>query len=222
MKLALFDIDGTLVRGSSERLFWLYLATRGRQGPRQIFAYLLFLVRYLPTGGIHTIKKNKAYLTGLKASEVAALAEEFVQTRLLKRLNEHALQRLKQHLQRKDVVVLLSGTIEPIARALAAHLGVRRVCATLCSERHGYYLPQPPETHPFGAAKLSLAKQLASQLELDLGQASAYGDSRHDIFLMEAVGEPVAVNPDGRLLTVALAKEWEIMAAPSQQRAWRY
>jgi HAD superfamily hydrolase (TIGR01490 family) len=222
MKLALFDIDGTLVRGSSERLFWLYLATRGRQGPRQIFAYLLFLVRYLPTGGIHTIKKNKAYLTGLKASEVAALAEEFVQTRLLKRLNEHALQRLKQHLQRKDVVVLLSGTIEPIARALAAHLGVRRVCATLCSERHGYYLPQPPETHPFGAAKLSLAKQLASQLELDLAQASAYGDSRHDIFLMEAVGEPVAVNPDGTLLTVALAKEWEIMAAPSQQRAWRY
>jgi HAD superfamily hydrolase (TIGR01490 family) len=222
MKLALFDIDGTLVRGSSERLFWLYLATRGRQGPRQIFAYLLFLVRYLPTGGIHTIKKNKAYLTGLKASEVAALAEEFVQTRLLKRLNEHALQRLKQHLQRKDVVVLLSGTIEPIARALAAHLGVRRVCATLCSERHGYYLPQPPETHPFGAAKLSLAKQLASQLELDLAQASAYGDSRHDLFLMEAVGEPVAVNPDGTLLTVALAKEWEIMAAPSQQRAWRY
>jgi HAD superfamily hydrolase (TIGR01490 family) len=222
MKLALFDIDGTLIRGSSERLFWLYLATRGRQGPRQILAYLLFLVRYLPTGGLYTIKKNKAYLTGLKASEIAVLAAEFVQTRLVKRLNEHALQRLKQHLQRKDVVVLLSGTIEPIARALAEHLGVRRVCATLCSERHGYYLPQPPETHPFGAAKLNLAKQLASQLELDLAQASAYGDSGHDIFLLEAVGQPVAVNPDAALLRVALAKDWEVMAAPSQQRAWRY
>jgi FMN phosphatase YigB (HAD superfamily) len=64
MKLAIFDIDGTLVRGSSERLFWRYLAARGRQGPKQVFSYLLFLLRYLPTGGIHTIKKNKAYLCG--------------------------------------------------------------------------------------------------------------------------------------------------------------
>ncbi len=222
MNLALFDIDGTLVRGSSERLFWLYLVTRGRQGPRQIFAYLLFLVRYLPTGGIHTIKKNKAYLTGLEAGDVAMLAAEFVQTRLVKRLNEPAVQRLKQHQQRKDVVVLLSGTIEPIAQALAAYLGVRRVCATLCSERHGYYLPQPPETHPFGAAKLGLAKQLASQLDLDLAQASAYGDSGHDIFLLEAVGQPVAVRPDQALLTAALAREWEIIEAPGEQRAWRY
>lgn len=222
MALALFDIDGTLVRGSSERLFWLYLATRGRQGPRQIFSYLLFLIRYLPTGGIHTVKKNKAYLTGLRASDIALLAAEFVQTWLVKRLNDRAVQRLRQHLQRKDVVVLLSGTIDPIARALADHLGVRRVCATLCSERHGRYLPQPPETHPFGAAKLSLAKQLASQLELDLAQASAYGDSGHDIFLLEAVGHPVAVGPDQKLLAVATARDWEIIAAPGPHGVWRY
>jgi HAD superfamily hydrolase (TIGR01490 family) len=220
--LALFDIDGTLVRGSSERLFWLYLATRGRQGPRQIFAYLLFLLRYLPTGGVHTIKKNKAYLTGLRASDVAMLATDFVQTRLVKRLNERAVQRVQQHLQRKDVVVLLSGTLEPIARALASHLGVRRVCATLCSERHGRYLPQPPETHPFGAAKLSLAKQLASQLDLDLAHASAYGDSGHDIFLLEGVGHPVAVSPDQRLFATAVARDWEVIDARSAQRAWRF
>lgn len=222
MALALFDIDGTLVRGSSERLFWLYLAARGRQGPRQIFAFLLFLLRYLPTGGVHTMKKNKAYLTGLSASEVAGLARDFVETRLVKRLNDGAVQRLQQHLQRKDVVVLLSGTLDPIARALADHLGVRRVCATLCSERHGRYLPQPPETHPFGAAKLSLARQLASQLELELAHASAYGDSGHDIFLLEAVGHPVAVAPDPKLLATAVARDWEIIPVPGPQRVWRY
>lgn len=222
MALALFDIDGTLVRGSSERLFWLYLAARGRQGPRQVFAYLLFLIRYLPTGGIHTIKKNKAYLTGLRASDVAMLAADFVQGWLVKRLNDAAVQRLQQHLQRKDTVVLLSGTLEPIARALADYLGVRRVCATLCSERHGRYLPQPPETHPFGAAKLSLARQLADQLDLDLAQASAYGDSGHDIFLLEAVGHPVAVDPDPKLLATAVARDWEVIASPATQSVWRY
>jgi HAD superfamily hydrolase (TIGR01490 family) len=219
MKLAIFDIDGTLVRGSSERMFWRYLAARGRQGPRQIFACLLFLVRYLPTGGIHTLKKNKAYLCGLASADVATLAADFVATRLVKRLYEPAVQRLGQHVRRGDTVVLLSGTLDPIARALANHLGVRHVCATVCSERSGYYLPQPPETHPFGAAKLTLARQLATQMGADLKHASAYGDSHQDLFLLEAVREPVAVSPDARLLDVALARDWEIMAAGDKQRA---
>jgi HAD superfamily hydrolase (TIGR01490 family) len=212
MKLAIFDIDGTLVRGSSERLFWLYLAMRGRQGPRQILAFLLFLVRYLPTGGDVTIKKDKAYLCGLRSSEVAELARDFVKTKLLKRLNEPVAQRLRQHQVRGDTVVLLSGTLDPIARALADELGVRHVCATLCSERHGVYLAQPPETHPYGAAKLGLARQLAAQIDASLENAAAYGDSAQDLFLLEAVGEPVAVSPDRRLLDTALANEWEIIS----------
>jgi phosphoserine phosphatase len=158
----------------------------------------------------------------LRADDVAALATEFVRTRLVKRLNEPAVQRLKQHLLRGDVVVLISGTLDPIARALGDYLGVRRVCATLCSERHGRFLPQPPETHPFGAAKLSLARHLARQLELDLALASAYGDSIHDFDLLEAVGFPVAVAPDGALLETALGRDWEIIAAPGPRRAWRY
>ena len=219
MRLAIFDVDGTLVRGSSERLFWRYLAARGRQGPRQIAAFLLFMLRYLPTGGIHTIKKNKAYLCGLKSADVAALADEFVATRLLPRLNDAILQRLRQHVLRGDAVVLLTGTLDPIAQSLARRLGVRHVCATLCSERKGRYLAQPPETHPFGAAKLGLSRQLAVQIGLDLKTATAYGDSRHDLYLLEAVSEAVAVSPDRGLLTAALARDWEIIAHGGAQRA---
>lgn len=219
MKLAIFDIDGTLVRGSSERLFWRFLVRRGRQGPQQVFSYLLFLVRYLPTGGVHTIKKNKAYLTGLHRVDVETLAREFVVTRLSRRLFQPAVQRLEQHVLRGDTVVLMSGTLDPIARALAGHLGARVVCATLCSERYGRYLAQPPEIHPFGAAKLSLARQLAEQLGTKLEHAAAYGDSAQDLFLLEAVGEPVAVAPDRRLLETALAKDWEIIPDAGMRRA---
>jgi HAD superfamily hydrolase (TIGR01490 family) len=219
MRLAIFDVDGTLVRGSSERRFWRYLVARYAQGPRQIAAYLLFLVRYLPTGGIHTLKKNKAYLCGLRRDDVDALADEFVATRLMPRLNEAVVQRLRQHAQRGDAVVLLTGTIEPIAQALARRLGVRYVCATLCSERSGRYLAQPPETHPFGPAKLGLSRQLAAQIGCDLKTATAYGDSRHDLFLLEAVSEPIAVTPDAALMRVALARDWEIIGDGDTQRA---
>lgn len=217
MMLAIFDIDGTLVRGSSERLFWRFLARNGCQGPEQIAAFVLFLLRYLPTGGVHTLKKNKAYLTGLAVEEVAELARELVATQLADRLYAPAVARLKLHQQRGHTVVLMSGTIEPVARALAEHLGVRHVCATLCAQRRGRYLAQPPETHPFGAAKLSLASQLAVELGFDLRQASAYGDSAQDLYLLEAVGHPVAVCPDRVLHARAVARDWEILGAAVDQ-----
>jgi HAD superfamily hydrolase (TIGR01490 family) len=219
MKLAIFDIDGTLVRGGSELLFWRYLVVRGRQGPRQVLSFLLFMLRYLPIGGIHTPRKNKAYLSGLKVDEIDALARDFVSERLIHRLYEPAVQRLKQHLHRGDVVVLMSGTLHPIARALADTLGVGYVCATLASQRNGVFLAQPPEMHPYDAAKLSLVSRLAGELNADLRQVAAYGDSKRDLFLLSAVGEPVAVRPDAELLRVALERDWEIISDAALESA---
>ena len=207
-----FDIDGTLFEGSTERRFWPYLARRGYQGPRQILAYLWFLVRFLPVYGRHTPKKNKAYLSGLETHRVRALATSFVTTEVVPRLYAPTVQRLQRHLRHGDTVVLLSGTLEPIARALADALGVQHVRATVCSERDGRYLARPPEVHPFGAVKLDLAVQLAMEVGADLQQASAYGDSKHDLCLLEAVANPVAVLPDPPLLATARGNDWDIIA----------
>lgn len=211
MKVAIFDIDGTLLCGSSERMFWRFLFGRRRQGLRQILAYTLFMVRYVPIGGVHTVKKNKAYLSGLEVREVEALAREFVQTHLVAELHAPAVERLKRHLARGDRVILMSGTLQPIARALADHLGVEHAWATLANERDGRFTGLPPETHPFDTGKLVLARQIAAVYAFDLSQAVAYGDSRHDLPLLSAVGEPVAVRPDRALLTTAERLGWEVL-----------
>jgi HAD superfamily hydrolase (TIGR01490 family) len=225
MTLVIFDIDGTLIRGSTERRFWRYLFARRRQGARQILAGAWFLLRFLPRYGVHVAKKNKAYLVGLGTADVAALAADFVASEAVPRLYEPAVQRLQQHLRAGDTVALLSGTLEPIARALAEHLGVQHVRATVCAERDGRYLGQPPVLHPFGAEKVGLAAELAARLGADLRLATAYADSEHDLELLEAVGSSVAVRPDRRLLRAARANAWDVMpadtrgAAPRQTRA---
>jgi HAD superfamily hydrolase (TIGR01490 family) len=211
MKLAIFDIDGTLVEGSTERQFWRYLLKRGHQGPRQVAAYLWFALRYLPVYGGLTSKKNKAYLSGLESARVAALAESFVAEEILPRLYGPAVQRLQSHLRQGDTVVLLSGTLEPIAQALATVLSVEHVRATVCAQRNGRYAALPPLVHPFGTMKLELAAQFAAEVGADLACASAYGDSRHDVTLLEAVGDPVAVLPDRPLLTMARDHRWAII-----------
>ena len=68
--------------------------------------------------------------------------------------------------------------------------------ATLCRERGGRYLAGPPDVHPFGATKLEIAAEFAGEIGAVLSEASAYGDSQHDLDLLQAVGDPVAVMPD--------------------------
>jgi HAD superfamily hydrolase (TIGR01490 family) len=213
MTLAIFDIDGTLVEGSTERRFWRYLLKRGHQGPRQVLAYLVFWLRYLPVLGRLTAKKNKAYLYKLDTARVRALARSFVAEEILPRLYSPAVQRLQSHLKHGDTVVLLSGTLEPIAHALAEHLHVQHVRATVCRVRNGRYLAGPPEMHPFGAAKLELAAQFAAEIGATLRDATAYGDSRHDLDLLCAVANPVAVMPDRPLLETARGNRWLIIRA---------
>ncbi|HJR71541.1 MAG TPA: HAD-IB family hydrolase [Gammaproteobacteria bacterium] len=219
MKLAIFDIDGTLVEGSTERRFWRYLVRRGRFGPRQLLEYCWFWLRFCSVYGADTSKKNKAYLVRLAVADIDSLASEFVTAEILPRLYAPAVARLQQHLRHGDTVALISGTLEPIARALAAALGVQHVRATVCRQRDGMYLASPPEVHPFAAAKLALALELAAQLRADLRQASAYGDSRHDLALLEAVGNPVAVRPDGPLLARARGNRWDIIASRDEPEA---
>jgi HAD superfamily hydrolase (TIGR01490 family) len=211
MTLAIFDIDGTLVEGSTERRFWRYLLKRGHQGPRQVLAYALFWLRYLPVFGRLTPKKNKAYLYKLDTARVRRLARSFVAEEILPRLYAPAVLRLQRHLRRGDTVVLLSGTLEPIARALADALNVPHVRATVCRERDGRYGAGPPEVHPFGAAKLDIATQFAAEIGTRLSEASAYGDSQHDLDLLQAVGSPVAVMPDEPLLATARGNRWHII-----------
>ncbi|NJN46716.1 MAG: hypothetical protein HC808_09810 [Candidatus Competibacteraceae bacterium] len=79
MRLVLFDIDGTLIRGlSTELTFMGYLFRRGKIGPTQGLAWLYFTCRWLPRYGALIGKKNKAYLTALQQSEVSRIASEFV------------------------------------------------------------------------------------------------------------------------------------------------
>ena len=125
MRLAVFDIDGTLVTGpSTEKRFALHLARNGRIGPRQAFAFLAFLLRELRHYGRHVLKKDKAYLAGLREQDVCELASGWANIALERAWFEPCLARLRRHQEAGDLVVLLSGTPQFIATAIGD--GTRR------------------------------------------------------------------------------------------------
>ena len=212
MKLALFDVDGTLIKGlSSEWRFALYLLMHGLLGPRQIFAWPWFVLRYLPRYGRHVGKKNKAYLLGLKEAKVSAWAQDCVRLYVMPRLRPEVLARLKAHLRAGDRVLLLTGTPDFIAEALAVALEVHGFRAARCASRNGVFRAEPPFEHPYGADKLRIAHELCAEHGCEMADVIAYADSRTDLELLSAVGKPVAVNADRLLKQAALRQGWEMI-----------
>jgi len=213
VSLVIIDLDGTLLEGtvSSEKLFFRYLLKKRLLGVRQLGAFSYFFLRRFEEYGRLTPKKNKAYLTGLKEITLAEIAREFVGSQLMDRCCPNMRHRLDNHLAQGDVPVLVTGSLEMIARPVCSFLGIQHVRATQCAVEKGFFSAKPPLVHPFGQEKVNLGRAIGRELGFALKDATAYGNDRFDIPLLEAVARPVAVHPDRDLRRHALAHSWEIM-----------
>ncbi len=212
MPLAVFDIDGTLVAGASteKRLFAMLLG-RGLLKPRQLFAFTSFALSRAPEFGRHVMKKNKAYLAGLRCEHVSAVTAAWVKHAASRWWFAPCVERQRQHPAAGDPVVLLSGTPQFLADALAAELGVMRSVGTVCASVDGCFVAEPPVFHPFGTTKLELLADLCAEFGVPTSAVTAYGDSFYDVPLLREAGQAVAVRPDARLRATALAENWVIL-----------
>lgn len=216
-RLALFDIDGTLLREpSSEKRFMLWMFLKGRVGLIRLLAYAVFCLRYLNRYGPGVFAKNKSLLWRRTVDSTRALARQWATERLEKALFGPCLERLRTHQQQGDIVVLLSGTPSFLADAIAAQLGVNEVVGTQCAVRSGRYTFAPPTVHRVAEAKLDSARRLCADFKSSLARATAYGNSRTDLPLLEACGVPVAVNPDPALAAVACDRGWELIESQTR------
>jgi HAD superfamily hydrolase (TIGR01490 family) len=138
-----------------------------------------------------------------------------------------AIERVAWHAGQHHEIVLVSGTLEPLARGAAqileAELAARgiaaaiRVCATRLEERDGKWTGRVIGDAMFGEAKARAAKRLAEEMRLDLKRCYAYGDSMNDRWLLAMVGKPAAVNPSEDLAVTALSRGWPILNWSEQE-----
>jgi len=240
---AFFDLDGTLVGlPSLERRFFRMLKYRRALPARNYCLWLREAMRLVPSGINAILQANKMYLRGVQSFDelgegdgnVSAWHKDGHQARgqasapprrnprlLVPNFIAQAIERVAWHAKRGHVVVLVSGTLEPLARgaarAMEAELAVRgitvpiRVIATRLEEMDGRWTGRVLDEAMFGEAKARAVKRMAKEMQLDLGRCYAYGDSLNDRWLMEAVGRPAAVNPSKDLAAIARARGWPVL-----------
>jgi phosphoserine phosphatase len=114
----------------------------------------------------------------------------------------------EHHREGRKVLIVSSSPVE-IVQPLAGYLGVDDVIATRAAvDEEGLYTGEL-EYYAYGPTKAEALHRLEAE-GLDLTASYAYSDSHTDLPLLEAVGNPVAVNPDRELRKIAEEREWPI------------
>jgi phosphoserine phosphatase len=132
-----------------------------------------------------------------------------------------AVQRVWWHALRGDSIVLVSGTLAPLAEivkyALERELlwrGVETkisVLATRLEICEGHCTGRVTGAAMFGEEKVRAVREFARQRNISLAQCSACGDSSLDRWMLASVGHPFAVNSTSRLRRIARLHGWQML-----------
>jgi HAD superfamily hydrolase (TIGR01490 family) len=228
---AFFDIDGTLLPPPSlEWRFVGWLIARDEIGGRDVVRWLGRFARTILHDPHGATLANKMYLAGLRES----LASDWENSLAPDSLPVFAggIERIGWHLARGHRVFLASGTLGPLARAVAQCLSEQlEVRATELESSGGLWTGRLAGEHLSDKAKARAVRALAARYGLDLGESYAYGNCLADLPMLECVGRPVAVNPCVGLERIACteadSRRWQICtwkesASQSFAAEWRH
>jgi HAD superfamily hydrolase (TIGR01490 family) len=240
---AFFDLDGTLVElPSLEQRLFRTLRYQRAIGVRNYFLWCKEALRLLPRGITAILHANKMYLRGVQSLDERGEGDGYISSRhkdghqaegqasCPARSNSRlpvptffprATERVAWHARQGHEIVIVSGTLEALARgaahAMEAELAARgiavtiRVRGTRLEEKNGALTGMILGEAMFGEEKARAAQSLASELRLELARCYAYGDTANDRSLLELVGKPAAVNPSAEFASMARTRRWPIL-----------
>ncbi len=222
---AFFDVDNTLMRGASIYHFARGLAARKMFGPKDLarltWRQLAFRLRGAENADhIDSAREAAlAFVAGHRVDDIVGLGEEIYDDTMADRIWEGGRDLTQQHLQAGQRVWLVTATPVELANILARRLGLTGALGTVSETADGVYTGRLVGGLLHGQAKAAAIQALADREGLDLARCSAYSDSANDLPMLELVGHPSVVNPDGDLLRLARSRDWPVHDFRSGRRA---
>jgi HAD superfamily hydrolase (TIGR01490 family) len=224
---AFFDLDGTLVAKPS--LEWRFFLKLHRQRAIPLRSYFLWLreaLRLAPQGLEMMRHANKMYLRGVRAEDINVTPIRQAHCREQARMSA-LLERAAWHAEHGHTIVLVSGTVAPLARGAATMLATKlalrglkgciEVCATELEQMDGCWTGRILGEAMFGEAKARAIRRLAVTHEFDLASCYAYADSLNDVPMLEAVRWPIVVNGAPALTKIARQRRWTLLCCGEEK-----
>ena len=212
---AFFDMDLTLIRVNSARLWVQYLWREGRLAKRDLVRSAMGLVGYkLAVVDMERLARDAvARLAGELESQMHEQVSPWYESIIRPTICEMMRATLEHHREQGHHAVLLTASSTYIAAPLARDLAFEHVIASRFEVADGRFTGNVVDPLCYGAGKVLHAEAWAREHDVDLEACWFYTDSYTDLPMIRRVGHPVVVNPDPRLLRWARQNSVKILQA---------
>jgi len=212
---AFFDLDKTVIAKASVAAFGGPFRRGGlitrRVVARALLGQLVFLHLGADQRRLSRIRETMLSITaGWDRAEVRSIVQRALHETIEPIIYAEALAQIREHREAGHRVYLVSASPAELVEPLAEMVGADGAIASRGEvDDQGRYTGRM-ELYASGPVKADEVRALADRTGIDLATSYAYSDSATDLPMLEAVGHPVAVNPDRALSRVARARHWEV------------
>ncbi len=216
MRLALFDLDHTLLSGDSDVLWCHFLIEQGLQPPAFRAQSDETAARYAD-GTVFPMDYCNFYastLAGFDAQTLRPLREKFLRKWIEPKISHDARELLNKCRADGETLVLTTATNRAISELTATSLGVDHFICTELEMSNGRYTGRITGTPNMRTGKIDRIRAWLDELgqpERLLTEARFYSDSINDLALLSAVRQPIVVDPDPRLEATARRRGWTVL-----------
>ena len=215
MRLALFDLDNTLLAGDSDYEWGQFLVDRGVLERAEYEAQNRAFYEQYQAGTLDIHEFLGFALRPLAQhapEELERWHREFMQARIEPMMLPAARALVRRHLERGDLCAIITSTNSFVTRPIARAFGIEHLIATEPEKRDGRFTGRVAGLPSFREGKVrrlddwlaGLGRRLA-----DFSESTCYSDSHNDLPLLERVSRPVAVDPDQILAREAARRGWQ-------------
>ena len=217
-KLAIFDLDHTILKCNSDHSWLDYLMNKQFIKKEEYFDQNAEFQRRFKKGDVNYrdyYEFTIQYLKGKSDDYISDIRSDFMIEVIEPSINIYALRLIHKHYEKGEELLLASGTTSIIADSIAKRLEFKNVVCTKCEQKNNTFTGRIENPPSLGEGKL---KNVQAWMEknkfLDFKNTTFYSDSILDMPLLEKVEKPVAVNPDNDLYRVSQNLGWEIIDLP--------
>lgn len=213
---AFFDLDKTLMAGSSGMQFARVATRQGIVGRRQLASWGVEHLRYRLRGTTdertaEVLRVARELIQGVPEKTISRMEPE-VMAAILPRVFPQMLDEVHDHQDAGRPTFIVSAAGNGIVESLAAVLGMEGGIGTRYEvDSTGRFTGRFDGPFVYGPGKVEAMEAFAERHGIDLDASYAYSDSLSDLPMLRAVGNPVAVNPDPPLAAIARDEGWQVM-----------
>jgi HAD superfamily hydrolase (TIGR01490 family) len=181
------------------------------QVAKAAFWQLLFIARGTSKERVRAAsEEGLMLLRGFSPEQMRELVAEALEPVLRPLVYDEPLRLVERHRERGEPSYIVSAALQEVVEAMATDLGFDGALGTVCEVEGGVYTGRGVRSL-HGEHKALAVRELAGERGYDLAESTAYSDSHTDLPFLEAVGHPIAVNPDRALRRVAAARDWPVL-----------